>query len=201
MTKGKMMALEELLPRRRENHIWHREHHDHYVEPLWVSERLFDVEPFVGDIVDPACGFGNIIGAARSRGYTAHGRDIVDRGYPGTVVQDFMDCSDRLDNIVCNIPFDIAAKFTQHALTLVRNKFAIIFPVARLNAAHHWLERMPLARIWLLTPRPSMPPGHVIAAGGRANGGREDFCWLVFSIGHVGMPELRWLHRDKLSVG
>jgi hypothetical protein len=190
------MIFEGLEPRKRESHIWVRDKYDHYVEPRWVSERLFDVEPFVGNIVDPACGFGNIVEAARAHGYSASGRDIVDRGYPGTVVQDFMDCSDRPDNIVCNIPFDIAAKFTQHALRLIRNKLAIIFPVARLNAAHHWLERMPLLRVWFLTPRPSMPPGHVVAAGGKAAGGREDFCWIVFSVGHLGPPEIKWLHRD-----
>jgi hypothetical protein len=195
--EGKLMVFEGLEPRKRESHIdiWQRDKHDHYVEPRWVSERLFDVESFVGEIVDPACGFGNIVEAARAHGYSASGRDIVDRGFPGTIVQDFMDCSDRLDNIACNIPFDIAPEFTQHALKLIRYKLAIIFPVARLNAAHHWLEQMPLMSVWLLTPRPSMPPGHIIAAGEKPRGGKMDYCWLIFSIGHVGMPELRWLHR------
>ena len=76
-----------------------------------------------------------------------------------------------------------------------QGKVAIIFPVARLNAAH-WLKGTPLRRIWLLTPRPSTPPGRVIAAGQKPGGGKTDFCWLVFEQGYTGRPELNWLHRD-----
>jgi hypothetical protein len=51
--------------------------------------------------------------------------------------------------------------------------------------------------VWLLTPRPSMPPGEVIARGEKPGGGKTDFCWLVFDRTHSGPPELRWLHRDR----
>jgi hypothetical protein len=71
----------------------------------------------------------------------------------------------------------------------------MIFPVARLIAAR-WLQQTPLAVVWLLTPRPSMPPGYVILAGQKPGGGKVDFCWLVWSHDHVGQPEMRWLHRD-----
>lgn len=50
---------------------------------------------------------------------------------------------------------------------------------------------------WLMTPRPSMPPGHVIARGEKPGGGKMDFCWLVWDRSyHQGAPELRWLRRD-----
>jgi hypothetical protein len=76
-------------------------------------------------------------------------------------------------------------------------KVAAIFPTARLNAAR-WLEGHPLRHIWLLTPRPSMPPGHVITAGGKVGGGKTDYCWLVFDHKYaIGEPMVKWLHRDK----
>jgi hypothetical protein len=71
-----------------------------------------------------------------------------------------------------------------------------IWLTRRLNAAR-WLSHTPLARIYLLTPRPSMPPGHVILAGEKPGGGSQDFCWLVWSRHHIGPPKLHWLHRDK----
>ena len=37
-------------------HIWNKEPDGFYVEPFWVSERLFEVEKFDGTIWDPACG-------------------------------------------------------------------------------------------------------------------------------------------------
>ena len=56
----------------------------------------------------------------------------------------------------------------------------MIVPLRRLPAAR-WLGHLPLETIYLLTPRPSMPPGTWIAAGNIPGGGREDFCWLVFN--------------------
>jgi hypothetical protein len=148
-------------------HNWQREKHEHYVEPHWTSERLFAEEKFEGPIWDPCCGFGRIPDAAVKAGLGAIGTDIVDRG-----------------------------RFARHAIDMegVR-KVAMIFPTQRLNAAH-WLRETPLARVWLMTPRPSMPPGYTIAAGEKPGGGKVDFCWLVWTKGRVGPPDLRWLRRD-----
>jgi hypothetical protein len=85
-----------------------------------------------------------------------------------------------------------------HALRVVEHKVAIIFPIARLPAAH-WIQSTPLRRVWLLSPRPSMPPGHYLAAGKRAKNGKKDFCWLIFEQGFNGSPEVHWLYRDGKS--
>ena len=69
----------------------------------------------------------------------------------------------------------------------------------RLPAAGRWLSRLPLARIWLLTPRPSMPTGDYIKAGGKVGGGKQDFCWLVFDHDHEGSTVVLWLQRDGTS--
>src|SRR5215831_7367744 len=80
----------------------------------------------------------------------------------------------------------------------------MIWLTRRLNAAR-WLAETPLARVYLLTPRPSMPPGQVILAGEKPGGGTQDFCWLVFDHAYKGPPALHWLHRDgqhaQLSFG
>ena len=186
-------------------HIWDREPEEHYCEPFWCSERLFAEEKFDGPIWDPCCGFGRIPDSAIKAGLPAMGTDIVDRGYlEFEGVQDFLKShSDNIPNIVCNPPFNIAARFAEHALALNDvQKVAMIFPTARLNAAH-WLRETPLARVWLMTPRPSMPPGCTVKHGidiyGRpqkVGSGKMDFCWLIWSKGHTGPAELRWLRRD-----
>ena len=167
---------------------------EHYVEPYWVTERLFDVEKFEGAIYDPCCGFGRILDVAAQHKHYAYGSDISDRG--GGAVKDFLKDDLLHINIVCNPPFDIVQTFTQHALKLAQKKVAIIFPTARLNAAR-WLQETPLRRVWLLTPRPSMPPGHVILSGGKVGGGKSDYCWLVFEKGFSTDPVIKWLHRDE----
>lgn len=188
--------------RRPENsHIWQREECEHYVEPEWCSRRLFDVEKFWLSIYDPCCGVGRIVESARAVGKVAYGHDIVDRGFPKTATIDFFKSDSEYPNIVCNPPFNIFKEFALHALKVTKaknGKVAMIWLTRRLAAAR-WLQDTPLARIWLLTPRPSMPPGHVITAGGKPGGGKQDFCWLVWDSAHEGAPEIGWLHRDATA--
>lgn len=181
-------------PRAIAAHKWDRESHEHYVEPEWCSRRLFDVEKFEGPIWDPACGFGRIVESARNAGLAASGSDIISRASDyGSL--DFFTSLESACNIISNPPFNIAREFILHALKITTGKVAAIFPTARLNAAH-WLEPLPLARVWLLTPRPSMPPGHMIARGEKPGGGKVDFCWLVFDHNRPAVREINWLHRE-----
>src|SRR5262249_45335761 len=182
--------------RPRHSHIFDRDEDDFYVEPAWCSERLFAVETFTGLIWDPAAGSGTILRAARAAGLSNFASDIAEHGCG--LRQDFLTATAPAPAflVVTNPPFRVARAFVERALTLGARKTAVIFPTARLNAAR-WLEPLPLAKIYLLTPRPSMPPGEVIAHGERPGGGRMDFAWLVFNRGHSGPPELRWLHRDR----
>ncbi len=193
-------AAPAAVRRQRNSHIWQRETLEHYVEPAWCSERLFEEEAFYGRINDPCCGFGTIPEAAYRVGIGATACDLVDRGYKGGWVEDFFTSTWPRDNIVSNPPFNIAERFVRHALDVTGLKVCIIFPTARLNAAH-WIKGTLVRRVWLMTPRPSMPPGHVIAAGQKPGGGKVDFCWLIWERGYAGVPELRWLRRDARPVG
>jgi hypothetical protein len=191
-----MTSAEDNAPRLRQSHIFQRDALEHYVEESWCSARLFEVETFDGHIVDPACGWGTIVINALTHGHHAAGSDLVQRGWDSTRTPcDFLKDVHKYDNIVTNPPFNIIEDFIIHAVLRSRRKTAAIFPLARMPAAH-WLERLPLSRVWLLTPRPSMPPGSYIAAGGRVGGGRVDYCWLVFEHGHIGKATIDWLHRD-----
>lgn len=184
----------------RQSHIFERQAEDWYVEPEWCSARLFAEEVFEGELWDPACGMGRIVDSARKAGLDAWGSDIINRrGDRGSETRDFLnDFRSNIANIATNPPFDLASKFALHALGMAKRKVAIIFPTARLNAAH-WIAGTPLRRMWLMTPRPSMPPGHTILAGEKPGGGKMDYCWLVWEIGYAGNPELCWLRRDVIK--
>jgi hypothetical protein len=162
-----------------------------------LGQLAIDVETFVDGVLDPCCGGGNIVRSARAHGLVTQAWDIADRGFPHTVVQDFLDPGPHrhVGNIVTNPPFAIARQIAEHALQLAIHKVALLFPVARLNAAR-WLEPLPLKTVWLLTPRPSMPPGETILRGEKPGGGKMDYCWLVFERGHQGAAAMQWLHRD-----
>jgi len=178
------------------SHQWIREAAEHYVEPEWCSRRLFEVEHFTGTIQDPSCGFGRVVEAARAAGHAVFGTDLVDRGFDGMLPpSDFFEQRTKVENIVSNPPFKLFKRYALHALSLTSGKVALIW-LTRTLAAARWLEETPLAAVYYLTPRPSMPPGHVIAAGQKPGGGKQDFCWLVFDHAHTGAPVMKWLRRD-----
>jgi len=185
-------------PRPKLAHIWPRSRQDFYVEPTWCARRLFEVEPFTGLVWDPACGLCTIPKAAREAGLSSYASDIAEEGEGAR--QDFLTAGPPAApfSVVTNPPFKLAREFVERALILNATKVAILFPVARLNAASRWLVPLPLARVLLLTPRPSMPPGEAILRGEKPQGGRMDFAWLVFAQGHDGWPQMVWLHRGPV---
>ena len=186
----------------RDSHIFPKAKNGFYVEPSWCSERLFQHERFTGTIWDPACGWGTITTAAQQFGYKVDGSDIVDRKkhkLKSFRKRDFL-AGGRSQfltkfSVVTNPPFDHVEEFARLGLKLGASKVAMIMLVRRLNAAH-WMRELPLKKILLLTPRPSMPPGEWIAKGNTPGGGTQDFCWAIWSKSHKGAATVEWLSRD-----
>jgi hypothetical protein len=197
--------------RARAAHIFDKEARGHYVEPAWVSARLFEVDdlgPPGSLIYDPACGWGTILRSAINAGYRVTGSDIVDRLHRKQLKLksitfnrlNFLDGGSTpsfVTSIVCNPPFDFVPEFCERSLEIADYKVAMIMLLRRLPAAH-WLEQLPVETIYMLTPRPSMPPGSYIAAGNKPGGGTQDFCVLVMNRlrSRRKPPVMRWLHRD-----
>jgi hypothetical protein len=183
--------------RRRNSHIFVRDPNDWYLEPHWCSERLFAVEEFnrAATLLDPCTGTGRIANAAKGAGYRVITADIVDRGYPGCRIQDFLKRRSAPPSVVGNPPFAIVEEFARHAFDLGADKVALIARTASIHAAR-WLHELPFSHAWLMTPRPSMPPGQHVLDGGKVEGDRTDYCWLVLKRGYVGEPVIRWLHKN-----
>ena len=113
------------------SHVWDRERCDHYIEPVWCSARLFEVEDFDRNqiLLDACCGFGRIAASAKAAGYTnVIAADIVDRGYPGCEIQDFLQRQSVPPTVVCNPPFNMVEAFARHALTLGACQLAADLP-------------------------------------------------------------------------
>lgn len=194
--------------RKRESSLWAREANDWYVEPEWVSARLFEEERFEGGVYDPACGGGNIVKSARAAGLDATGGDIVRRSQFCDYEEDWLDLADavQFQNIVSNPPFKLCDDrkngtfpFVEKCLHHARYKVALLLPSNWVQGEKRsrWLATTPLRRVWFISPRPSMPPGQVLEAGHKPGNGTTDYCWLVWIHNYDGTPEIRWLRRDK----
>ncbi|MBN9317995.1 MAG: hypothetical protein J0I99_19820 [Devosia sp.] len=182
-------------------HVWERDPNDWYVEPTWVWERFFARERFEGVIRDPSAGMGNCVNAARSAGYTVEARDLIARFPIIEQEEDFLQSSDEVDNICTNPPFKLCNEepypYIRHGLRLARRKFAIVMQASWVfgEERSHFLESLPLYRIYNVTPKPSMPPGAMIVAGHKPNSGAIDYVIAVFLQGYDGEPSHRWLRK------
>jgi hypothetical protein len=199
------------MPRNRATHIWEADALGHYPEPLWCSARLFEAERFGAKgalVLDPCSGWGRIAHNAIGAGYAGLAVDIADRrnetfchnGFKfirGDFLKDPIPLP-PITSAVFNPPFhnDFIQRFIERAFDIATYKVAALVPLRRLPAAR-WLERTPLETIWILTPRPSLPPADYIRAGNEPHGGGQDFAWLIFNKQTTAdAPRMKWLHRD-----
>jgi hypothetical protein len=174
---------------------------DFYVEPRWIIEGLLRVERFDGDIQDPFCGGGNIVGACLQQGLTATGSDLFDRGFGEQ--RDAFSIGEPFDNLISNPPFARAEDVARHFLPLVRRKLVML---ARLNILEGQERRElfrehPPARVWVSSRRASIPPGHLQHPRDQygaviplpASGGSTAYCWICWDREHTGPTTLDWI--------
>lgn len=185
-------------------HVWARDALDWYVEPESSTVALAAVESFDGEVYDPCCGGGNIVRGLMQAGLSARGGDLVERSgqdpawFAGT--QDFLSDATLRANICMNPPFFRAKgteAFIRHALQHTARKvaaFADLKFLAGAGRASGLYAEHPPSRVWIITPRPSCPPGEYLEAGHEARGGTADWVWLVWdkSRPHAGTA-IGWL--------
>lgn len=163
-----------------------------YVEPESATTFLLARERFPGPILDPCCGQGNIVRACHDRGLEAYGADLrARRGAAGqawfVAQEDYLEAGHSAPSIIMNPPYGralLAEAFIRRAWADPATKKLAAF----VNSKFLFAERrsaglfrdMPPARIHPVIPRPSCPPGQFLLDGGKAEGGVENFVWLVW---------------------
>lgn len=203
------------LTRERQSRIWARARHEWYVEGEDCTTALLTVERFEGRIHDPACGGGNVVKALLGAGYPdVVGSDLVDRTGAALLTWPFLGTSYFLnddqapvDNIVSNPPFGkgyLAEAFARRALQLATRKVALFLPldfVASDKRIGRFFAGAKPSRAWIITPRPSCPPGDALLQGAiKADGGRANFAWYIWDKadpGPPGMIPMGWAKRGR----
>ena len=191
---------------------WPAVEDDWFIEPPWVTTWLLERETFEGPVVDPCCGQGNIVEACLAHGLEAWGSDLRERdGAAGKPW--FEGCAKFTERntgfgwsrgpamtVISNPPYGrakTAEQFIWHfwpgspwvrkLAVFVNAKF--LFGAGR---AHDLFRHNPPARVWPINPRPSCPPGQFLLDGGKAEGGVENFCWLVYARDAAPGTAIHW---------
>lgn len=174
---------------------------DWYVEPAWCVDALLQKErPFLGKVLDPCCGGGNIVDRLMAHEVIAFGSDMRDRKDGSFPVMDYTKSVSSFcpDSVISNPPFKVAQDFIDCALASTHDRVAVLLRLAFLEGRkrREWFQSVPLARVWVSSNRISMPPGGTDIA---ADGGKTAHAWFVFEHGYSGSPSIGWIEKGDSS--
>lgn len=177
---------------------------DFYATNPKAVEMLLKQESFeCNNILEPCVGNGNIAAALKLHNPPAKilGIDIVDRGYPKTLVSDFLtlDIPLKFDTIITNPPFSLAKEFVEKSLTHLTNtgKCAMFLKIQFLEGSKRkeFFKKYPPKYIYVFRNRmatwndgnPTDPET------GKAWATTMCHAWFVWENGSTSEPVVRWL--------
>lgn len=178
-----------------------REINDYYATEPKALELLLELEKFSPYVWECACGQGHLSEVLKAHGYKVKSSDIVDRGYIGTEVLDFLKVNkqdikqDFSRDIITNPPYKYAKEFVEHALNISMDstKIAMFLKVQFLEGK---------ARRKLFNKH---PPKVIYVASSRLNcamNGNFDkypssavaYAWFIWEKGFKGDTIVRWFN-------
>ena len=176
-----------------------RDPHDFYPTPRVAIEALLNVEAFVGQIWEPACGDGAISRVLEERGYDVISSDLYDRGF-GHVGIDFLRPRgfSQVDNVITNPPFKASLAFALRALEVSRGKVALLARLAWLEGKERrekLFTATPLARVYVFSQRVHFARSGLPSNIGSSDGvgGMQAYAWYVWDKAYRSKTTLEWL--------
>ena len=178
-----------------------RQEHDYYATEPKAVEFLLEKEKFFPYVWECACGEGHISKVLETHGYKVKNTDIIDRGYKGTEIQDFLEVrkedidGDYSRDIITNPPYKYAKEFVEHALeiSLDSTKVAMFLKLTFLEgqARRKLFEKNPPARVYVFSGRVKCAKnGDFESVGSSA----VAYAWFVWEKGYKGKPQIDWMN-------
>lgn len=147
-------------------------------------------------IIEPSVGSGSIASVLMSLGHNVCGFDIVDRGFPNTMVCDWLSVYSLPSEevaIVANFPYKVIQQHTEHSMNLLRDGEYLI-QLAKIQflegkARRNMFEQFPPKYVLVFSQRIKC------LANGKDTIGSSAicFCWYIFQKGFKGLPQIDWL--------
>lgn len=165
---------------------------DFYPTPRWATERLLEVEPFNGDILEPACGNGALSKILQEKGFDVISNDLIDRGF-GNPGIDFLTYEGNHDNIITNPPFSLSYDFILQSKKIAKYKIAFLLRTVFLEGVARYEmfqdPEFPFKGIHVFSKRLTMTPnGEEIKSSGMIS-----FSWFIWEKGYKGKPTINWI--------
>ena len=127
-------------------------------------------------------------------GYNCIGKDIINRGYPGTEIKDFLTETENQYDIITNPPYKFCKEFAEHALDISKEgtKIAMFLKLTFMEsqARRDLFEKYPFKTLYVFSSRRTCAkngdfekyPSSAVAYG-----------WYVWEKGFKGNPIIKWI--------
>lgn len=142
------------------------------------------------------CGGGHIAEVLKDNGYNVMTMDIIDRGYPYTIVQDFLEYNEIFNgDIVTNPPYKISLPIIKHALDIIPlgNKVAMFLKIQFLEgkSRREFFKENPPKVVYVSSSRLNC-----YMNGDFTNNPSSAvcYCWYIWEKGYKGEPIIRWIN-------
>lgn len=194
-------------------HNWPKAADSWYVEPPWVTRLLLQYIDRPRLVWDPCAGGGNVIAGCQAEGVPAVGSDLRQRydvPPPWFIGQrDFLAADPPVlfaDAIISNPPYGggvLLEAFIRRALSMGPALLAVYCEMRFLGGEGRALGLFrdhPPSGVVTVSPRPNCPPGVFLQNGGKAEGGSQDFCWLVWRKDPLGVVFGHWGDKARRAA-
>ena len=180
-------------------------------DPIAVQKLLTKYSINGSEILEPCVGNGNIANAI-SKFYTNKpnitGIDIVDRGYPNTIVHNYLtwETDKKFDCIITNPPFSLAKEFVEKSMPLLNDGYdedgypngqlIMFLKIQFLEGAKRkeLFEKYPPKYIYVFRNRmATWNNGEPLDPNGKRWATTMCHAWFVWEKGSTSEPIVRWL--------
>ena len=178
-----------------------REENDYYATDPKALEMLLELEHFSDNVWECACGGGHLSEVLKKHGHHVKSTDIIDRGYVGTEIRDFLAVkreelvTDCQRDIITNPPYKLGKEFVEHALNISADgtKIAMFLKVQFLEgkARRELFNKYPPKTIYVSSSR------LLCAKNGefKENGSSAiAYAWYIWEKGYTGDTIIKWFN-------
>lgn len=175
-----------------------RQTEDYYATEPKATRLLLEREEFSDIVWEPACGQGHMSEVLKQGGYIVFSSDLVDRGYEGTVVLDFLkETEPNKKDIITNPPYKYAKDFVEHALLISEDgvKIAMFLKLTFLESKSRksLFEKYPFKTLYVSSERLQCAKNGDFDKYGKGVGTAVAYGWYVWEKGFKGKPTIEWI--------
>ena len=187
------------------NTVSARAKHDYYAtDPKAVNMLLKKYNFCKANILEPCVGAGHIAETLTDY-YNNYPNitaiDIVDRGYPNTIVQDFLtwETNEKFEGIITNPPYSLAMEFAEKGIELLEEDgvMALFLKLQFLEGSKRksFFEKYPPKYIYVFRNRMATWKNGSSVNPETNKKWAETICfaWFIWEKGFKGEPVIRWL--------